>query len=85
MGSASSGLPYSALTAGALAFATVLSAGYALRLIYHVAWGAPRGEAVEEPREMAAAMLCLCVLLVALFFVPGALLEAIGEVVRGVS
>ncbi len=75
VGSASSGLPQGGLIAASLAFATVLSAGYALRLVYHVAWGRPpdglaREQSVTEPFEMTVPMLALAMLLALTFFVP---------------
>ena len=81
-GSASSGLHQGGLIAAALAFATVLSAGYALRLVYHVTWRTPpeglaAKQAVIEPFEMKASMLVLTILLVLTFFVPMIVLSPI--------
>lgn len=88
VGSATSGLPYSGLAAASLAFATVLSAGYALRLIYHVVWRTPPESlkhSMQEPTEMATAMLALCILLVLAFFIPTSFIKLIWTVVQRVA
>ncbi len=82
VGSASAGLPHARLVAAALAFATVLSAGYALRLVYHVVWGTPKeglayAERKAEPPEMTVPMLSLAILLALAFFVPTMVLAPI--------
>jgi len=83
VGSAKSGLAYSELAAASLALATVLSAGYALRLIYHVLWRSGDSlQAHEEPTEMSSAMLALGMLIVLLFFFPSTVLRMIEATVR---
>jgi proton-translocating NADH-quinone oxidoreductase chain M len=73
---ASSGIQYGGIFALLFAGATLLSAAYSLRYIYHVAWnpGAASMEKLKENKYMASAEIALSALTVALGAIPFILL-----------